>query len=54
MSVEYADTQISGFVIEYLLENGKVCKTILPVHGPGTAESFGQKIEAENLVTLSF
>ena len=34
---DYVDTQFSKFAIEYLSENAKVRKTVLPVHiGPRT------------------
>ena len=47
--VDYGDTRISQFTIEYLCENEMFKKLFYPVHMRPDSE---QKREVENLVTL--
>ena len=52
--VDFADTQFSSFVIEYLYDNEKVCATILACSYGAQVESYKQKNTVKNLMTLSF
>ena len=52
-SREYPNTRFSNVVIEYLPENEKFRETVLAWSCGSQVESFEQKIEVENLVTLS-
>ena len=51
--VDYTDTRFSTFANEHLRENEKVHKTVFACSYGAQVESIQQKINVENLVTLS-